>query len=170
MWLTFLQDYNGVTFFRDLRWTNTNQLSLYSDAAKWVMGLYFEGRWSFSQWGQNSKYTTSIQLMEIFPIAVSLSIWGHCLQNKKVIFHCDNLSVVQCLNNQSSKCPKIMAVKSFIVLKSLQHNILMRSVHIVGTQNIYCDQLSRGQIKEFKAGCPHAREVSDLIPLSIWLI
>ncbi len=86
MWLRFLQDYNGVTFFRDLQWLDTNQLSLYSDAAKRGMGLYFNGRRSFTQWGKTSKYTTSIQLMEIFPIAVAFCIWGHLLQNKKVIF------------------------------------------------------------------------------------
>ncbi len=112
----------------------------------------------------------STQLMEIFPIAVALCIWGHLLQNKKVIFHCDNLSVVKCINKQSSKCPRIMAVIRFIVLKSLEHNILMRSAHIIGITNVYCDQLSRGRIQEFKANFPYAREDLNPIPSSVWLI
>ncbi len=43
MWLTFLQNYNGVSFFRDIEWTDNTQISLFSDASKWGFGLFFDG-------------------------------------------------------------------------------------------------------------------------------
>ncbi len=113
---------------------------------------------------------SSIQLMEIFPIAVALSMWVHMLQNKKMVFNNDNQGVTEILSSQSSKCSQIMIIVHFIVLSSLKHNFLFRALHAPGISNVYCDQLSRGRIKEFKEGCPHARQDSDNIPLSVWQI
>ncbi len=59
---------------------------------------------------------------------------------------------------------------SFIVLKSLEQNILMRSTHTTVATHVYCDQHSKGKIQEFKASCPCAREDLNPIPSSVCLI
>ncbi len=170
MWLTFLEKYNGVTFFRDIQWSDTSQLGLYSDASMWGFGIYFNGRWAFSEWPCQSRLTTSIQIMEMFPIAVAMTIWGHFFQNKKVIFHCDNMSVVEALNKKSSKCGIIMSILRFITLKSLEYNMLFKATHVMGVSNVYCDQLSRGQVQAFRESCPRAYPEPDVIPPTVWLI
>ncbi len=118
-----------MTFFRDLEWTDAGQLSLSTDASKWRFGLYFKGRWAYSQWPEGCKHISSIQLMEIFPIAVDLSMWGHMLQNKKIVFNNDNQGVTEILSSQSSKCSQIVIIVCFIVLY-LSNNFLYRALHV----------------------------------------
>ncbi len=60
---------------------------------------------------------------------------------------------------------KIMNVVRFIVLQTLNHNILFRS-----RQMFFCDQLRRWSIAEFKAGCQRARDMPDPIPPVVWTI
>ena len=170
MWLHFLMHYNGTTFFRSIQWSTNDNLDLFSDASGWGIGLYFAGRWSFAQWPRPTRLTQSIQLMEIFPIAVALTIWGHHLVNHKVIFHCDNLAVVEALNQQSSRNKDIMAVIRYIVLTTLRHNIVFKCNHVPGVLNIFSDQLSRGRINQFKAECKHADQGPTAIPYHLWSI
>ena len=33
MWLNFLDDFNGISIFRDMHWTNSPDMNLYTDAA-----------------------------------------------------------------------------------------------------------------------------------------
>ncbi len=65
MWFTFLEDYNCVSFFGDLEWTDNTQLHLLNDASKWGFGLFCDGRWAYSAWPPHSKHHSSIQLLEI---------------------------------------------------------------------------------------------------------
>ncbi len=88
----------------------------------------------------------------------------------KIVFNNDNQGVTEILSSQSSKCSQIMIILCFIVLSSLKHIFLFRALHVPGISIVYCDQLSRGRIKEFKEGCPHARQASDNIPPSVWQI
>jgi len=176
VWKTFLRDYNGVTFFRDVEWTNSEALKLQTDASDWGMGQYFNGRWAYASWKSHPKLRKgSIELREILPIASSLAMWGNDLANKKVIFQCDNISVVHALKSQSSTCPKIMAVIRFIVLQALKYNITFRAEHLKGTLNVYADQISRGKFKKFlkqcrKDGCHQVSPQPEEIPSSVWQI
>ena len=65
-----------------------------------------------------------------FPIAVTLTIWGKYLSNKKIIFHCDNLAVVETLNQQSSHNPHIMALIFHIILTALHNNLVFKCAHL----------------------------------------
>ena len=83
------------------------------------------------------------------------------------------MSVCQISNHQSSKCPTIMSVVRCIILQTLKHNILIRSRHLSGVTNVFCDLLSRGHNAEFKPdvkGCQRTREVLYSIPPIVWSI
>jgi hypothetical protein len=39
---------------------------------------------------------------------VALHIFGDKIRNEKVLFHCDNAAVVEIINKQTCKCPRVM--------------------------------------------------------------
>jgi hypothetical protein len=170
IWLSFLDEYIGVSFFRDIEWKPNIGLKLFNNASKCGFVIMFGKHWNFSEWPSYCKYTTGIQLMEMFPVAVALYMWGHLLQHKKLVFYCDNLRIVHAINHSSAKCPKMMDIIRFIVLKSLQYNLIIKMEHLAGINNTYCDQLSRGQIQAFKEGCTQVNNEPDTIPQSVWKI
>ena len=91
------------------------------------------------KWDSHSEFTDSIQLIEILQIYTSLVLCGFDLANKKVIFNCDNMSVVEALKKQSSRCPRIIAVIQAIVLLALKHNIFYMCIHLPGKMNVFTD-------------------------------
>ena len=100
--------------------------------------------------------TADITVLELFPVLVSLVVWGSCLRNKKILFHCDNQSVVHILNTMTSKSDKIMVLVRALTLQCLQHNMVIRGVHIEGRTNILTDSLSRLQVQKFLRLAPNA--------------
>ena len=112
-WLVFFQSFNGISIFHDTTWYSNTDVCLYTDSSAARgngFGAYFQGRWAFGVWPDfwhQSGVTKDITLLEYFPILVSLYIWGESLRNKKVLFKCDNQSVVHILNTQTSKSDQL---------------------------------------------------------------
>ena len=144
-WLSFLENYNGRTLlsFRPIQ--SSNSLHLYSDASKAGFGATYGSKWIQSTW-PNSWTSLNIAVLELFPIYVLTSMFAQHLTNTSVIFHCDNQAVVEILNKQSSKCPKLMSIIRPFVLVLLHNNISFRAEHIPGLQNNLCDAISRLQV------------------------
>ena len=78
---------------------------------------------------------------------------NHC-----IVFFSDNHAVVDIINKQTSREPKVMVLVRRLVLNSLKYNILFKSKHIPGILNRECDLLSRLQVDKFKLLAPHADE------------
>ena len=112
MWLTFFENNNGVYLFKDPLWYSQSDFELYTDSAASIgMGIYLDRHWAQAKWGphfENECSSNNITFLEYFPILVSIHIFQDRLANKKVIFHCDNEAVVEILNSQTSKCPRVM--------------------------------------------------------------
>ena len=147
MWLTFFQDFNGVSVFHDRFWTTSSDVELFSDsAASCGFGLYFAGKWAYAalpeDW-RESGLTNNISVLEFFPILVALYIWGEHLRNKKVLFHSDNVAVVQAINSATSKSDQLMTLLRAFTLKCLKLNIACKAEHIPGVRNVITDSLSR---------------------------
>ena len=51
---------------------------------------------------------------ELFAIMVAVTIWSMFLQSCKIIFHCDNQSVVHILNSGTSRCHRIMSLIHYL--------------------------------------------------------
>lgn len=169
-WLTFLDKYNGISLFRDIQWSEAEQLKLYTDSSHIAMGIYFNGRWAYQEWPEGFvDRDTSIAFLELFPIAVALVLWAPELANKKVMFKSDNMSVVHIINKMVSDCPRIMRVVRFIVLKTLDFNISVRASHVEGACNI-SDSLSRLKITSFITQAQEADPYPTPIPSTVWQI
>ena len=96
----------------------------------------------------NSETEISLKkfITEIYPKYVMLSMFGNHIPNSNVLFYCDNSSVCQIINKQSSKHPFIMKIVRSLFLLLVKYNIHLKCRHIPGINNTLCDKISRFQI------------------------
>ena len=143
-WLEFLQQHNGMTYFRCLKMVSSSAINLGADASKAGLGACYGSQWIQAQYPPHwSKLHISV--LEFFPIFVLISMFGHLMRNSCVVFHCDNEGVVAIINKQSSKDPTIMSFVRPLVLLLIKFNIQLTSRHVPGVSNVLCDRISRFQ-------------------------
>ena len=93
-WLKFLPLWNGRAIIPDPFWSRSPDLELFTDASGGLgFGIYFQGHWLNGSWPPNLS-DRSIQWKELYPIALACLLWGPLWKGKKLLFHCDNQSVV----------------------------------------------------------------------------
>jgi len=108
LWLTFLESYNGRSFFLDYIWLSSAKLHLYTDAAGSLgYGAVFGSHWFFGKW-PNSWLGKNI-ILEMFPIVISISLWASKLANKCILFHTDNQGLVEVINKKTTKVKKALS-------------------------------------------------------------
>lgn len=164
VWKQFLDTYNGKTMFLQEAWLSSDVLKFYTDAAQSLgYGIIFNRKWAYGEWPDRWK-NKNIAILELFPIVLGLALWHDELANKKILFYTDNESVVQVINNQTSKDQSLLSLVRFLVLTCLKHNILFRARHIRGRDNTLADRLSRLQVDMFRELAPDAEDCATLIP------
>ena len=102
-WHTFLADWNGLSLLRwdDSNWTPNHFIQTDASGA-WSCGVFWLGQWL--QWCWPAEWVIhNIMVKELVPIVLSLAIWGRKLAGSKVLFECDNSSVVAAVNRHYSK-------------------------------------------------------------------
>ena len=174
VWLQFLRDFNGRTFFLDDPWQVSPPLNLYTDAAgSKGYGALFGKHWFYGEWPANWQ-SLNIAFLELFPITISLHVWGCQKSNQRVSLFTDNVALVDIINKQTSKHPTIMILVRNLVKTSLPHNILFRAYHIPGVDNTRADLISHLQIVDFKKAFPDAdpepTDVRETLLPQKWLI
>jgi hypothetical protein len=176
MWLRFFSEFNGTSIFNDSFWSANHTIDLFTDSSGAKgngLGIYFKGHWANAAWPDAwfaEGLTNDITLLEYFPILVAVYIWGSQLKNKMILFHCDNESVVQVINRQSSKSAKLMVLVRELTLKCLQFNLVLRAEHIPGVKNGVADSLSRFQMTRFRELAPNADRQPVQVPSHLWSI
>jgi len=87
IWETFLDYFNGKSFFLEDGWASAHSLRFYTDEAKSSgYGLIFGKQWAYGKWPDSWK-EQNISFLEFFSIVVGLSLWCHKLKNKGVILY-----------------------------------------------------------------------------------
>ncbi|XP_068723346.1 uncharacterized protein [Montipora capricornis] len=154
LWMRFLDEFNGKSFFLEDTWETSHTLELYTDAAGSIgFGAVFGKHWFGGEWPVTWK-SYNIAVLELFPIVLAIHIWGHLMADKSVIFFTDNAAVVDIINKQTSKHQSIMVLIRDLVLSCLRHNVLFHAKHIPGFYNIRADYISRCQVAKFKELSP----------------
>lgn len=144
-WLEFLNSYNGVTFFRHARIVPSSEINMISDASKEGFGATYGSQWTQAKWPKNWK-KLHITVLEFYPVYVLISMFKTLLSNSNILFHSDNMAVVEIINKQTSKNKYVMKILRPLVLIIMMHNINLRAQHIPGVNNILCDKISRFQV------------------------
>ena len=167
LWLTFLDNFNGRAFFLSDRWETSATLQLFTDAAgSKGYGAVFGSHWFYGAW-PGSWRSLNISCLELFPITLSVHVWGYLMANQRVVFFTDNAALVDIINKQSSKHKLIMALLRPLILCCLRHNILFKARHVPGLQNSRADFISRFQIDSFKAITPDADPFPTPVPTNL---
>ena len=166
-WLEFLTAHNGVTMLVERIWVSSDKINLYTDAAgsdgyAAVLGSrWLHGQW-FGDWLQ-----LNITILELFPIVAALITWSDLLRNHCVVFNCDNMAIVEVINNLSSKEPAVMLLLRKLVLCCMTNNILFKARHIAGSHNVIADHLSRSQVLQARSRAPWLNQESTPLPAAI---
>ncbi|KAM3909894.1 uncharacterized protein RB166_021519 [Leptodactylus fuscus] len=139
VWESFLMQYNGRSLWMgDV--VEAADFELFTDAAGSVgFGAYFGGSWCVGSWPDvwvSSGLVKNLALLELFPILVSVIVWGEFFRNNRVRFHCDNLGVVQALNRLSASSPPVVRVLQRLVLECLRLNACVVAVHVPGVPTV----------------------------------
>ena len=90
--------------------------------------IYFHGKWAQGCWPKewaDNGILADITFLELFPVVISVHIWGIHLKNKRNIFNVDNQAVVAIINKKSSKSNRVMTLVKSCFL-SLQYNIVLK--------------------------------------------
>lgn len=169
MWLAFIEQYNGKSLFLSNRWESSDTLKFFTDASNLGYGAIFQDRWFWGAWPE-SFHSYHITVKEFFPIVKALEVWGPYIANKCIEFYTDNAAVADIINSQTSKDDTLMKLLRRLVLFTLKHNILFRSVHISGKCNLLPDMLSRLQIPQFLKAAPGMRPQPEKVDLNSWLL
>ena len=144
-WLTFLQHYNGVTYFRALDVITNDSIPMVADACHKGFGAYYGTKWIQCPYPKNwTKFHISV--MELYPIYVLVAMFGSQLTNSNILFKTDNTPVRDVINSQTSKNKHIMQIIRPLVLLLIKHNINLKSQHVPGMHNVLADSMSRFQV------------------------
>lgn len=79
-----------------------------------------------------------------------MTIWSMFLQSRKIIFHCNNRSVVHILNSGTSRCHHIMSLIHCLFYVCCKFNIVIAAVHIPRLKNSPAVALSQLQVGQFQ--------------------
>ena len=134
-------------------------------------GAFFQNKLAVGEWPtqvQEAELYKDITFKELFPIVFPLNLWGSELANQRVIFHCDNMSVVCIINKQSAESKPVMWLVRKLVHSCLFYYIVLRAKHIEGSLNENTDAISRFQFNRFRLLAPEVERKPTPLPDNIW--
>ena len=148
---------------------NAEEIDMYTDASGRI-GLgghcgqsYFYQNWSKSFLSRHP----SIEYLELYAVLVAVLCWIDRFANCRIILFCDNKSVVDMINSNSSTCKNCMVLMRLLVLKSLTVNVRIFAKHLKSAENKLADVLSRGRPTEFLRLKRKRRQLCDRTPTQI---
>lgn len=180
VWFQFLEMSEAVSrpFLDFTQMYHADILNYYTDGAldpfRIGVGGRFQDRWfsgtiSLDDLGELSGSVT-IQMVELYAIVLSLSIWIELLRNRRVVLFCDNEAVVHMINKSTSSCKVCMIMLRMIVLWSMKFNTRVFCFHVRSSDNTDADLLSRERQAEFLWRNQSALDLPDELPKEIWPI
>ena len=182
MWVTFLTTdltaYNRPFF--DLGATKVfHEINFATDASANPLlgaGGVCGAEWFVLQWDEDFMTTQrpSINYLELFAVMVGILAWLKFYQNREIILHCDNQSIVSMVNKTTSKCPNCMVLIRLLVMHCLKNNVKLQVRYIESIKNEFPDLLSRLKYKQFRIRSRklgrHFNNKCTPIPSEIWPI
>ena len=168
-WLTFSSSGNGKAMFLNPHWTPAHHLHLYTDASSTIgFGAYWNGALFNQHWPQQLQ-CKSIDWKELYAIVMACNVWGQYWCRKRILFHCDNQSIVQVWESGLSRSSDLMHLVRALFFIAARHNFHVMICHIPGIDNSIADALSRMQLTRFRSLAPDANDHPTPTPASLTL-
>ena len=164
IWKTFLNEFNGRSFFLDPCADSDPSLQLYTDASSTIgYGACFGHEWVCGQWTDLWK-SCDILVLEMYAVLLAVVLWGSSLANKSILLHVDNNALVHIVNRGHTSCQQVIPLLRILYVFALKYNIQFTARHIPGVKNVSADALSRLQMDVFRKSLPHAAFLPRRIP------
>ena len=162
-WHVFLQYWNGISLLKRTTDHIPTDIVIQTDASgSWGCGGFFLGKWL--QWKWPSDWiSVGIMPKELTPIVLSCAVWGKSLSQQRVLFQCDNQSVVAAIQKGSSKDSSAMHLLRCLWF----YDIDIIITHIPGVSNATADHLSRNNLSSFFSLNPQAEQYPTPLPPSL---
>ena len=163
-WHTFLTQWNGLSLLHwdDQDWT-PNYIIQTDASGTWGCGSFWMGNWF--QWAWPPQWTDiNIMVKELVPIVLSCAVWGKQLAGHRVLFECDNSSVVAAVNRQSTKAPESMRLLRCLWFFVAYFDLDVKCRHIPGANNCTADHLSRNNLHAFFCLHPQGLQQCTWLP------
>ena len=131
-----------VSPFFDLpEWAPVPDFELSTDASGNIgFGGCYQNEWFAAAW-LPSQLKFGMAYKELYPIVIACHFWGHCCRHKRVLFYCDNTSVVQIVNSGASKDDVIMNLVRELFLVAAKYEFHISASHVPGKRNLVADAL-----------------------------
>ena len=108
-------------------------------------GINSGSKWQWNERAQDWHITSK----KLLPIVLAGMVWGSEWKGKRVCCHCNNLSVVEVLNNGYSRDATLMHLLRSLFFILEYYQFLVDAVHISGKKNMQADTLSRNLVSSF---------------------
>ena len=128
-WHLFISSWNGVGFLDCSTQAPPADYQITTDASgSWGCRAVLETQWVQLAWSTEWK-RMDIMAKELVPIVLSCAVWGPLILDKKLVFRCDNNSLVGAINKGSSKEPMVMHLLRCLWLFSAFFEIKSTAFH-----------------------------------------
>lgn len=108
LWIKFLKQWNGLTFFCNNLVSFPIDIQLFTDAAPSVgFGGFYQGHWFASPWPPQLQDFPQSSVRALSHHHSSF-LWGKGWTANSILVHCDNKATVQCINKGRSHSPTLM--------------------------------------------------------------
>ena len=104
---------------------------------------------------------------ELYAVVCAVNTWGHNWARKKILFHCDNNTVVSIWNKGSTRCREIMTLVCMLHFCAAHYNMHVMITHITGTDNCIADAISCFQMDRFRSLTPYGNPHADWTILAL---
>lgn len=167
MWIRFLDEFNGKSFFLEDTWETSHTLELYIDAAGTAgFRAVFGKLWFGSEWPVTLK-SYNIAVLDLLPLVLTMHKSGHLMADECAIFFTDNAAIIDIINKQTSKYHSIMVLIGDLVLSCRGHNVLFHAKYIPGFYNTQADYILRSQVGKFKELSPDVDKNPTTVPINL---
>ena len=156
---TFLDQYNGVTYFDN----KTPHHVVHLDASLLGMGATVANMVYTLPIPDHCQYLHITQL-EMLNVVVALKVWASVWSDKVIDIKCDNLAVAEVLTSGKTKDTFLATCARNIWLIYAIFNIQIRVWHIPGKANSIADLLSRWNVTK-----DPILKLRQLLPQFIWV-
>ena len=151
---------------------DTVRLDFFSDAsAAKTLGFraIYEKHWLHTRWETNyiHEHKPSIEYLELYTVTAALLSWGHLIQNKRILIHCDNQAVMEMLNKSTSSCGNCMYLLRLIIMDNLIYIRRVFAEYVRSADNDFADALSRLQLTHFWKLVSKNRKIMNQQPTPI---
>ena len=143
-WRIFLHSFNGMSMFLSNEWVSSDAVRLFSDASALGFAAIYGTHWFQGRFPPSWSHT-NIAVKELLPIVLAVQLWGPLMANSRMLFMCDNMSIVAVINSRTSKDRSIMDLLRKLAIATMSHNVHFAAKHIPGKFNSAADPLSRFQ-------------------------